>query len=390
MYPLADAASWKTLRAARLSIALSAGLIVTVSGCCYCGTFPYDLQSSATWHELERGLHSGPTSVDQEQTGVTIQLPVLFDSTTTQSIRPGTVVDSALVPNERVQPPGFTLPGLRFVCQAPYDGMPVTCYLAVVAKGNAEREKLKEQLLESAKKINPAAAWETVALQGSTLKAERLSLSGQQKFLPIGLNVPNKAIDADGRLDLYVVAGENANVLVGWRAPLDIAQRVSLFEAAEASIASIKSEKPAAPVATTPTETPEGPTGSYVQAPNTPVELVPPEGFTPSAAISGFEKSGTVSNIAVTPRPEPYSAMINSYSDATLKQYNISVLAREEVTIGDQPATLLLLQKPDQTYWNLVFGNDSGSFVVTGTLANANDQTEKDAMRSALLSSRRK
>lgn len=119
------------------------------------------------------------------------------------------------------------------------------------------------------------------------------------------------------------------------------------------------------------------------------MELVPPAGFEPSATISGFEKTGTASNIAVTSRPEPYSAMVNSYADATLKQYNINVLAREEVTIGDQPATLLLLQKPDQTYWNLVFGDDSGSFVVTGTLASAEDLAEKDAMRAAPLSARK-
>ena len=234
------------MHAVRYGSVLIAIVFVTASGCCYCGTFPYDLKSSETWDELERGLHSGPTSIDKDQTGVTIQLPVAFDSKTTQSFRPGTAVNNVPVITERVQPPGFTLPGLRFVCQTPIDGMPMTCYLAVVAKGNAEREKLKEQLLESAKKINPAATWEPVTLEGSTLPTERLSLSGTQKFLPVQLDNANKMIDAEGRLDLYVVAGENANVLVGWRAPLNIAERLSLFKAAEASVASIKSEKPPA------------------------------------------------------------------------------------------------------------------------------------------------
>src|SRR5690606_13988732 len=160
-------------------------------------------------------------------------------------------------------------------------------------------------------------------------------------------------VDTTGQIDLYLVAGEHANVLVGFRAPADVAKRVSLVEAAQASIASSKSEKPTAPVAATPTT--GVPTTGFVQAPNTNIELVPPAGYRASARVSGLEKTGSSASIAVAPQTHPYTAMVGSYSPDTLKQYGITVVEREDVTIGGAPALRLLLQKPEQTYWNLVF-----------------------------------
>jgi hypothetical protein len=65
-------------------------------------------------------LHNGPTAVDGEQTGVSIQLPILFDSKKTQALRPGAMVGNTPVLPERFQPPGITLPGLRFTCETVY------------------------------------------------------------------------------------------------------------------------------------------------------------------------------------------------------------------------------------------------------------------------------
>jgi hypothetical protein len=367
-------------------------LLVVASGCCYCGTPFYDLQAHQTWEELERGLHSGPTSVDGDQTGVSIQLPVLFDSKETKTFRPGSEEGNRPIAPERVQPPGLTIPGLRFTCETIYRDdqgrkLPVYCYLAVLPKGSAERTKVKDQLLQAAKAENPTAQWEAAVLEGSSLSAEKLSFSGTQVFMPAGAIDNKQAVETGGRVDLYLVAAEHANVLVGFRAPIDIADRVSLTEAGLASIASIKSEKPAAPISATPDGS--GPTGEFVQAPNTNIELVPPAGFTPAAAISGFEKSGTSSSIAVAPQTHPYEAMVGSYNPDTLKQYNITVVQREDVTVGGAPALLLLLQKPDQTYWNLVFGDASGSYVITATLANQSDEAEKQTLKSALLTARK-
>jgi hypothetical protein len=369
-------------------------LALAVSGCCYCGTPIYDLQVENTWNKLEAGLHSGPTSVDAEQTGVSIQLPVLFDSTTTKTYRPNTMIGDDVIPTERVQPTGFTLPGLRFTCETYYtnsDGqkLPVSCYLAVLAKGAAERTKVKEQLLNAAKAINPESAWEPAEITGSTLKVEKLSLVGEHQFLPPNINDAKQLVEMTAQLDLFLVAGEHANVLVGFRAPSDIAKSVSLTEAEAASIATIKSEKPAAPIVATPA-TPDGQSQSYVLAPNTVIELVPPAGFSASPRVSGFEKADNSSSIAVAPQPHAYEAMTKSYTPDTLKTYGITVVEQETVTLTDGPGLLLLLQKPDQTYWNLVTGDASGAFVITATLGNANDAAEKESLRQALLTVRKK
>jgi hypothetical protein len=178
----------------------------------------------------------------------------LFDSKRTKTFRPDAIVDNQPVLPERVQPPGFNLPGLRFTCQMDYAdtqgrSLPVSCYLAVLPKGGAERGRVKQQLLEAAKAVNPAAVWEQVTLAGSTLPTERLSVTGMQKFLPSFAHNARDAVETDGRLDLYLVAGDHANVLVGWRSPVDVAEKVNFFDVAEASVASIKSEKLAPPAA---------------------------------------------------------------------------------------------------------------------------------------------
>jgi hypothetical protein len=379
----------------RAGVWLSLLALAAASGCCYCGTFAYDMKANDAWNALDRGLHGGPTSVDAEQTGVSIQLPVLFDSKLTQTFRPGPSAGPDQVLPERVQPPGMNLPGLRFTCLMHYADsqnrpMPVSCYLAVLAKGGAERTKVKQQLLAAAKKTNPEAAWETVTLEGSALPTERLSFTSTQPFLQQFTHNASEAVEAEGRLDLYLVAGEHANVLVGWRGPVDVAKKVSLFEAAEASVATIKSEKPAGVLPTTPTDSPPTETQNYVQAPDTNVELIPPAGYAPAPLIFGFQKSGTNATIAVAQQANPFSALVNSYSPDALKPYDINVLESEEVTIGDGPGLLLFLQKPDQTYWNLVFGDDSGSHVVTATLADPNDAAEKQALKAALLTVRTK
>lgn len=368
---------------------LIALVLVALGGCC--GVSEYEAQARQTWSELEKAVYDEPTPVDAEETGVSIQLPIVFEkkSKHLHALRPEASSEQDLL-EQRVQPPSMTLPGLRFTYEMYYRDsqnrrLPVYCYLAVLAPGSKQRRNATSRIENILKSSYPEASWTSETLEDSGLEVEFLSVAGTQQFVPEGASLSRQAIEAPGRLDLYLVATDYANVLVGWRAPVDIAEDVHFFEAARASVGTLQSEEPEGELP----DAPEGQPGNYKQAPGTEVELEPPPGFEPSAAISGFESRDKRASIAVQPQPHPYSAMVRSYSDESLQQFNISVRSREEVTVDGGPATLLLLKNPQQTYWNLVFGDAQGSFVVTATLGDPRNEQQKAALREAILTARR-
>ena len=168
--------------------------IVTAAGCC-CGSLTYDMRAYETWDELEASVHAGATPIDQEQTGVSMQLPALFDPTGVASMRPDvlnegnarteTEVFPALISAEKLVI--VRLPEMRFAYEMGFvrDGhfRPVYCYLGVLPKGDKARQEAREKILESVHQVQPDASWETgKELLDGNAKVDYLEVTAAQHF----------------------------------------------------------------------------------------------------------------------------------------------------------------------------------------------------------------
>ncbi|MCA9267188.1 MAG: hypothetical protein KDA41_01895 [Planctomycetales bacterium] len=375
-----------TSRPTRFGLALTALALVQAAGCCCSST--YDDGAYATWKNLERGVYEAPTSIAQDKTGVSIQLPIVFDAKKRVAYQPGGAAE-----RDKLQPPQCEIPGLQTTFEmqlldADRRKMPMYCYVGVVGPTSAERKSALDAILTQIKNVSPEAGWESKTIDGLAQPASKLSVSGSQAFTPGQAGM--KPTDVIGQFDVYVVPAEFATVIVGWRAPVDIAQRVSLFKAAEAAVGTIKSVEPTQQLPEVDPSTGGAPAGDYAVAPGTDVELKPPAGFAPAASVSGYLNSQTQAAIRVNQSPDPYSALVAQYAPERLAANNIVTVATEDATIDGGPAKLLLLKTPDQTFWNLVFGDDKRTFVVTAQLVNPDDDAAKQALRASLLTARKK
>ncbi len=363
----------------------------------------------AEWDKLEHGLNANPPApvklqgaeqTIEEQKGVTIHLPTLFDPQVmgTPLLQGAAKAGGKPVEPGRIQPPGLDLPGYYITYEMFYPDdkgqmLPVYCYLGALPKGEAR--EAKEEILQQLKDKHEGAEWTDKTLKGTSGEGTSelvpsLSVSGPQEFFP---KEQTKAIETPGRTDIYVVPQDHATVIVAWRAPQDIARRISFFEAAQSSVASIKSEKPAEPIAAAPpSESPAGgqSTGEHVQFPSAEVEIIPPVGFHKVASINGFQKEGSNTQITIQPQQLPGKSLIGGYNDAYFKNNKLSVVSREEIAAGDAPAVLWLVQRPGgEQFWQYVFGDDKQSFILTGELIEP-DEAIKAAVRSSLLTARMK
>jgi hypothetical protein len=233
---------------------LLAACLAGATGCC-CSSSLYDVKAYETWAKLEKGLHSAPTPIE-ESTGVTIQLPILFDPKSTNILNQrGRFEPGKTEPNvegfatEGLHPPMVKLPGLRFTYEMFYPDAkgkkwPVYCYLSVLPPGETEANKAKDEIKAAVSEKYPQANWQPVTLEGSKFTTSYLPIGGTQSFFPENANA---AEEAPGKFELYLVSTPHANVLVGFRSQQSVAEALSMDRAAKASIASIKSEKPKQP-----------------------------------------------------------------------------------------------------------------------------------------------
>lgn len=381
---------------------LLTSVVVFAGGCC-CFTTLYDTGVYATWNELEHGLNAQPPAAVklagaeqtiEEQKGVTIRLPILFDPKVmgTPLMRNAAKAGGEPVEPTRIQPPGLDLPGYYITYEMFYpDGegkdLPVYCYLGALPKG--ESKEAKEEILKQLKDKYPDAEWTDKTLKGASGEGAfelvpGLTVSGPQEF---HAKLLAKPIETPGRMDIYVVPTDHATVIVAWRAPQEIAKRISFFEAAESSVASIKSVKPAEPIAAAPPSGGQS-TGAHVQFPNAEVEIIPPAGFHKNARINGFQKEGSNTQITIRPQQLPAKSLIGGYNEKYFTDNNLIVAQREDITAGDAPAVLWLVERQGGgRFWQYVFGDDKQSFILDGELTEP-DEATKTAVRSSLLTAR--
>lgn len=241
---------------------LLATSVLLLGGCCLCASSAYDTQAYVTWKELEEGLHENATPVDADQTGVSIRMPRLFATAgqnKAEAFRPDQIIGEDPMNRLHVFPPQVELPGLRFTYEmyaptAAGKDLPVYSYLAVLPPGDAERDAALAQIQTAVSEQTGApATWESIDLEGLEPRPARfMSVTGMQEFPGKGSKFNIKGEETVGRLDLYLVSTSHANVLIGWRAPDELAKKFSFFKAAKVAMGTLQSEKVAPPAAAPP------------------------------------------------------------------------------------------------------------------------------------------
>jgi hypothetical protein len=183
-----------------------------------------------------------------------------------KALRVGYTEDNVEIDERRVKPP-FLL-GMRDFCLS-YEllvpnpdtrnrqqtELPVYCYFAVSPADSVEQQALlneiRQPLAENFEDV--PEEWETVspgAPDGGSVEWKRLRVEGSQLFDC----VPNPAM-MDGRFDVYVHSDNTYHVVVGWRAPVSVDDKLEFMQAGEVSLGTLKVEPPeASPEAAEPSD----------------------------------------------------------------------------------------------------------------------------------------
>jgi|GEM_PF-3808804 len=196
-------------------------------------------------------LHPDVTAI--YDTGVALRLPKVFDSEA-RGWTEGDVDDSGLtVGAARLHPPAMKLPGFQFcyeklLANAEGRRRPIYAYFAVIDAEERKRTDLMAQLQEAAAAAFPGqeAAWQEVPIarpSGETETWSKISVDGPQQFDCSAER--EEIVEEAGRLDLYLLSTVEQHVLIGWRGPADIAERIGLFEAAQTAIGTLEIGGPA-------------------------------------------------------------------------------------------------------------------------------------------------
>jgi hypothetical protein len=224
-----------------LLIAGALAIGVTLAGCDLSGEYEKKFQdaltSTAQRAAFDQSLYPNDEEVKDaagKGTGVRIRIPKLFDKDS-KSLRAS---------DQRAHPPFMQLPGLNYTRERQLDDsggqfLPAYAYFGALPKGEQKGDAVQAALAQQVAAALPGAAWADAQLKtpdGQTITLKRLRAAGQQDFVNLQKNAPQKA---DGRFDLYLVEAPAHHVLIGWRAPKAQAENRQFDAAAEAAMGTV-------------------------------------------------------------------------------------------------------------------------------------------------------
>jgi hypothetical protein len=252
----------KRSRAKVLAAIAAASLLLAAAGC---GSGEYhkrmkdrlsELQGESKYLELLDIDEIDVSDPQARSLGVILKPPKDIVSQG-KPLRVGYVEDNIEVDERRVKPPflldlrDFCLsyellvpnPNTRRRSQAE---VPIYCYFAVSPADSIEQQELldeiRQPLVEKFGRVPDE--WEDLTLPATGGRPwKRLQVQGEQFFDC----VPEPAM-LDGRFDVYVHSDQNYHVVVAWRAPTDVDDKVELMRAGEVSLETLRIEPPAVPL----------------------------------------------------------------------------------------------------------------------------------------------
>jgi hypothetical protein len=132
--------------------------------------------------------------------------------------------------------------------------------------------------------------------------------------------------------------------------------------------------------------------GRYVSFPSVGVRLIKPAGFTDAERFHGFEQQDTVSSVLLLRIPGPYSECTKGFNSAELKPRGMVLLHRQERKVDGKPGVFLKVRQSayGTTFlkWIVAFGDESQTFMVTGTFPESHAARLSPLMKSTVLSAR--
>lgn len=107
-----------------------------------------------------------------------------------------------------------------------------------------------------------------------------------------------------------------------------------------------------------------------VAVPGTKVKLVPPAGLSATKQFPGFFDEESNASILVTEMPAPYSEMSKVFTKESLASKGITLISKEEISVGESPGLLLHVRQEVQVAvlkWMVITGNETEVVMITGT-----------------------
>ena len=234
-------------------------LLGTLVGC-GAGSYEQSLKRRAALAREDapyQALYAAGTDIPG--TNRTVRLPQIFKNAYQEnSPHP---LDKGGIDPARWQPPFLQIPGLR-VC---YEALgkdsknmeaPFYCYLAAVSVQPAERVGFQTDLVDKLKENFPGAEWTPIDVQsreGTPLAWKKIVVKGEQQFL-VPSGDKSTPTNMPGTFELWLHEGEAGDVLIGWRWPDELGEKVEVehvklvdFPQLTATTLGTKPEAPAAP-----------------------------------------------------------------------------------------------------------------------------------------------
>lgn len=117
--------------------------------------------------------------------------------------------------------------------------------------------------------------------------------------------------------------------------------------------------------------------------------LIPPKGFLPSNAFSGFQNSETGASIMINELPAPYQSLVGGFTAEALKTRGMTLLSKQTIDFNRSEATLFNVSQPANgtnfIKLMLIFGDTKVTIFVNGSYPESSKGVEPE-IREALLS----
>lgn len=128
-----------------------------------------------------------------------------------------------------------------------------------------------------------------------------------------------------------------------------------------------------------------------VAVPGTKVRLVPPAGLPPTNQFPGFFDEESNASILVTEMPAPYSEMSKAFTKEALALKGITLISKEEISIGEKPGVLLHLRQEARIVvlkWLVMTGNETEVVMITGTFPEDLKTRWSSPLRTSVLAAK--